>query len=145
MGLVTPSGLLPITFITDQCNDECCFVLSWPVQVIPMIQKTGSPLLQCLEKLNDDVWEQVLLPKLQEQGSPAAVALSCSQLRRLCQHSIDTLSFRNLTSSSTSAQQLACQATAAAAHFPNCRAVCICAHDETSYWQLPVVLPLLGR
>jgi hypothetical protein len=98
-----------------------------------------------LEKLNDDVWQQILLPKLQEQGSAGAVALSCTQLRRLCQHSIDTLNLTNMAISPTSTQQLACHTAAAATHFPNCRTVFLCAHEEASYWQLPVVLSLLSR
>jgi hypothetical protein len=110
-----------------------------------MAHQTGSPLLQCLEKLDDDVWAQVFLPKLQQQGSAGAVALSCTQLRRLCQHSIDTLNLVDMPSSSTSTQQLACHAAAAATNFPNCMTVYLSAHDETCYWQLPVVLPLLGR
>ena len=43
-----------------------------------------SALLRCLYQLNDDVLTAFLVPKLVEQGSAGAVALSCSQLRRLC-------------------------------------------------------------
>jgi hypothetical protein len=110
-----------------------------------MMHQTGSPLLQCLDQVNDDVWEQILLPKLLQQGSAPAVALSCTQLRRLCQHSIETLNLTNMTSSSTSAQQLARHAAAVATHFPKCRGVLLCARDDTCYWQLQAVLPLLGR
>lgn len=110
-----------------------------------MMHQTSSPLLQCLEQVNDDVWEQILLPKLRQQGSAGAVALSCTQLRRLCQHSIETLNLTNMTSSSTNAQQLACHAAAVATHFPKCRRVFLCARDDICCWQLQVVLPLLGR
>ena len=50
-----------------------------------------SALLRCLSQLNNDVLEAYLLPRLVEQGSSAAVALSCSQLRRLCQLSTQHL------------------------------------------------------
>jgi hypothetical protein len=50
-----------------------------------------SLLLRCISKLNDEVLSTYLLPKLVEQGSAAAVALTCSQLRKLCQVSTQHL------------------------------------------------------
>jgi hypothetical protein len=44
-----------------------------------------SALLRCLSQLNDDVLTAYLLPKVVEQESAGAVALTCSQLRRLCE------------------------------------------------------------
>jgi hypothetical protein len=55
-----------------------------------------SALLRCLSQLNDDVLEAYLLPKLIEQESVGAAALTCSQLRRLCQHSIQHLNMFKL-------------------------------------------------
>ncbi len=106
---------------------------------------TSSPLLHCLDQLDDGVWEQVMLPKLLDQGSAGAVTLTCTQLRRLCQHSMNVLNLEQLPNSSTSPEQLASQAAAVAAHFPNCRVVRLSAQDSTCYQQLPGVLPLLSR
>jgi hypothetical protein len=50
-----------------------------------------SPLMRCLAQLNDNVLTAYLLPKLVEQGCVGAVALTCSQLRRLCQLSTQHL------------------------------------------------------
>jgi hypothetical protein len=47
--------------------------------------------VRCLSQLNDDVLTAYLLPKLVEQGCKCAVALTCSQLRRLCQLSTQHL------------------------------------------------------
>lgn len=46
-----------------------------------------SLLLRCISMLNDEVLSTYLLPKLVEQGSAAAVPLSCTHLRKLCQNS----------------------------------------------------------
>jgi hypothetical protein len=82
-----------------------------------------SPFLRCLSQLNDDVLQAFLLPKLVQQGSAGAVALSCSQLRRLCQHNVQHLDLTkqlhdvdNLCHSPELARQLV---TA----FPNCTSV----------------------
>jgi hypothetical protein len=61
-----------------------------PVQAVlaggTVVNPAGqSPLLRCLSLLNDEVLTAYLLPKLVEQGCVGAVALTCSQLRRLCQ------------------------------------------------------------
>lgn len=106
---------------------------------------SDSPLLQCLSQLNDDVWAHVLLPKLVKQRSAGAVALSCTHLCRLCQHSIHTLKLGTLPDSSLSPEQLEQQAAAIATHFPNCRTLELHANRATSYWQLQAVMPVLGR
>lgn len=56
-------------------------------QAVPAAVCRQYPLLSCLSQLNDGVFSSYLLPKLKEQGSAGAVALTCSQLRRLCQSS----------------------------------------------------------
>lgn len=48
-------------------------------------------LLRFLAQLNDDVWAQLLLPKLVADGSAASVALTCSTVRQLCQYSTQQL------------------------------------------------------
>jgi hypothetical protein len=48
-------------------------------------------MLRCLSQLNDDVLTAHLLPKLVKQGLAGAVVLTCSQLRRLVQPSIQHL------------------------------------------------------
>lgn len=103
-----------------------------------------SPLLHCLEQVNDDVWE-VLLPKLVAQGSAAAVAQTCSQLRRLCQHSVRSLNMTTFPASSINTDVLMKHAAAVAEHFPNCSQLMLESGSRMSYWQLPVMLPLLGR
>ena len=49
------------------------------------------PLLHLVSQLDSDTWAEVLLPKLQQQGSVAAVAGTCSTLRDLCAASVQSL------------------------------------------------------
>jgi hypothetical protein len=59
--------------------------------VAPPAATEVSPLLCCLSQLNDDVFTSYLLPKLIEQGSAGAVALTCRHLCELCQDSVQHL------------------------------------------------------
>jgi hypothetical protein len=89
-----------------------------------------SPLLRCLPQLNDDVFASYLLPKLIEQGSVGAMALTCSQLRRLCQSSTQhlDLSAQPLQDSPCDNPALAQQLIAA---FPHCTSLKV-AWDSSS-------------
>jgi hypothetical protein len=76
-------------------------------------------LLQCISNLNVEVLTTYLLPKLVQQGSAAAVALTCTQLRSLCQFSIQHLDLSQQLQQDNPCHdpKLARQLVAA---FPNC-------------------------
>jgi hypothetical protein len=79
-----------------------------------------SHLLRCLSQLNDDVLAAYLLPKLVQQRSARAVALSCSHMRRLCQHNTQHLDLTKQLQDACNpchSPELARQLVAA---FPNC-------------------------
>jgi hypothetical protein len=52
-----------------------------------------SRFVHCMKKLNADIWADVLLPMLRKDKSAAAVAASCSTLRKLCQGAVRHLIF----------------------------------------------------
>jgi hypothetical protein len=92
---------------------KCLFV-----QVRAVAAGGQSPLLRCLSQLNDDVLTACLLPKLKEQGSTGAVALTCSQLRRLCQDSTHHLDLSQQPQDSPCSNPALAQQLIAA--FPQC-------------------------
>lgn len=106
-------------------------------------QQQRSPLLKCLEQLNDDVWRQILLPKLAENKSQADVALTCSSLRTLCQQVQERLSLAALNDSEP--PRVAEWLNASVGHFPAMKLVKLKAHQESSYLAIPAMLPALSR
>lgn len=92
-----PCSPARLATVTHQIELDALLLLVLAVSVqaataaAPAKAREGSPLLSCLSQLNDDVFTSYLLPKLIEQGSAGAVALTCSQARRLCQDSIQHL------------------------------------------------------
>jgi hypothetical protein len=106
----------------------------------------ASALLHCLSQLNSDVWAQVLLPKLVEQGSAAAVALTCSQLRDLCYNSRQEIKVRlSHMVASVGLSHLESCMQGVPAHFPNCTSVSLVLSGEQSYHAMPYTLPALAR
>ena len=103
-----------------------------------------SELLRCLSQLNDDVWSEVLLPKLLEQGSAANMALSCMQLRDMCHRNRQRL---NLGRLHTSSDPQAVQDWTAnlAEHFPACRHIQFVLKGTAGYQIMPFVLPAIAR
>ena len=98
----------------------CCSVQG--VQHAPVAAGSvqQSPFLSCLSQLNDDVLASFLLPRLMQQGSAGAAALSCSQLRRLCQPCVQHLDLTEELQDGDNpchSPELAMQLLAA---FPNC-------------------------
>lgn len=89
-----------------------------------------------LEQLGDSVWAEHLLPKLQR--SLASVALTCRQLRRLCQCNQRSL---KLTLGDLDVQALGLLPD----HFPGCSTVLCTAQDEPDVGQMVRVLPVLAR
>jgi hypothetical protein len=106
--------------------------------------KQPSALLHCLSQLNSDVWEQVVLPKLIEHGSAAAVALSCSQLRDLCYSSRQSLNLGRLLDR-TDPWCLRSLVQILSLHFPNCLEVSLELPSALSYQNMPYLLPALAR
>jgi hypothetical protein len=94
------------------------------LQGVPAIAEAGSVqqshLLRCLSQLNDDVLASYLLPKLVHQGSAAAVALSCSHMRRLCQHNTQHLDLTKQLEGGDSPCHSPERARQLVAAFPNC-------------------------
>lgn len=58
------------------------------LQVPSIMHASTPPFLRFLSHLDGPTWAYVLLSKLIDQGSAGAVALTCSQLRKLCQEEI---------------------------------------------------------
>jgi hypothetical protein len=99
----------------------------------PAAARGECPFLWCLSQLNDDVFASYMLPKLIEQGSAAAVALTCSKLRRLCQSSTQHLDLSAQTlagapqDSPCNNQALAKQLVAS---FPHCTSLKVAWHSS---------------
>jgi hypothetical protein len=89
-----------------------------------------SPFLRCITLLKDDVLTRYLLPKLVEQGSAAAVALTCSRLRRLCQHSTLHLNLAKELEGADSPWRRPVLAERLVEAFPNCTSLA-CALDSS--------------
>lgn len=102
-----------------------------------------SALIRCLQQLDDDVWAEVLLPKLVKDKSAAAVAASCSTLRKLCHGSVRKLNLIAVGCSSamTGRRQFA----ALHQHFPDCTTVKVALSGDSSYLIAPAILEGLSR
>jgi hypothetical protein len=94
--------------------------------------------------LNTDTWAQVLLPKLVEQGSAAAVALTCSQMRDLCYSSRQSINLGALLDSSEP-WNLRSLVQRLPLHFPNCSTVSVELNSVLCYQNMPFLLPALAR
>jgi len=110
-----------------------------------MLVPPGSPLLHCLQQLNDDVWAQVLLPKLIANKSAHAVALTCTQLRSLCQRSHQQLDLTGLASEGTDTVSVKAYTETLAQHFPSCNAVKLLLSHSHGYVVTPCILEALSR
>jgi hypothetical protein len=131
---------------SSQLDSACWPCLFLVVQDTPSAASSGpqpSALLHCLSQLNTDAWAQVLLPKLVDQGSAAAVALSCSQLRDLCYSSRQSLKLGALLDS-TDSWGLRSELQNLPANFPNCSSVSLELKSDTCYNSMPCVLPALA-
>jgi len=103
-----------------------------------------SPFLHCLQQLNDDAWTQVLLPKLIEQGSAADVALTCSQLRDLCNHNVETIDLKALAEEED-VRDFDRWLQPLPAHYPNCKSAELSLKGDSSYVGMLYILPALAR
>jgi len=103
-----------------------------------------SAFLQCLSKLNDDTFCQILLPKLKADASAGSLAATCSQLRRLCHNSIERLDMSPLINNhAPSAAEQWTQGLQE--HFPHCSSVVLCVQEMRGYHGVNYVLPALAR
>ena len=100
-----------------RCASVCLQVQPPPA---PGQNQQPPPLLRCLSQLNDDVLAACLLPKLEEQGSAAAVALTCTQLRALCQRSTQHLHLSEELADADNPCHSPDVARQLVAAFPNC-------------------------
>jgi hypothetical protein len=91
----------------------------------------ASPFLRCVTLLNDDVLTSYLLPKLVEQGSAGAVTLTCSQLRKLCQRSVQHLNLTKQLQGADNPCRTPVLADRLGSTFPNCSSL-ECAWDSSS-------------
>jgi len=112
--------------------------------VLEMSRSEHSPLLHCLQQLNDDAWTEVLLPKLIEQGSAAGVALTCSQLRDLCNHNVETIDLKSLAAEED-VRDLESWLQPLPAHYPNCKSAELSLQRDISYVGMSYILPALAR
>ena len=72
------------------------------------------------------------MPKLLDQGSAPDVALTCTQLRSLCYHSVQHLDFYRRERDACEGEDPACSyadGKKLEAHFPNCRSIRVCWAD----------------
>ena len=104
-----------------------------------------SALLCCLSQLNDDVLTAYLLPMLVEQGSAGAVALTCSQLRRLCQLSTQHLDLSKQLQDADNPCHDAKLARQLVAAFPNCTSLAFAWATDSLLNVYRSVTPLLAR
>lgn len=123
--------------ISTVCRCRCLNVQEGP---------QPSAFLRCLAQLNVDTWAEVLLPKLRDQGSATAVALTCSTLRDLCYSSVHRLDLIDLV------QQGSCDFSTIEEcmrtvphHFSNCKVVALTLDIETMYHIVPYLLPALAK
>jgi hypothetical protein len=103
----------------------------------------SSHLLTALAQCNDAVWQQHLLPRLWEDASISSVALSCKQLRALCQSNVYRLHLDTHSTLQLPEQQQ--HGAELAARFPNCQEVSYTADDEECLGHLVELLPGLAR
>jgi hypothetical protein len=104
---------------------------------------SDNPLLRCLAQLNDDVWEQILLPKLLADGSGPAAALTCGRLRQLCQRSRQQLKLVSLDSADTASVRR--WTVHLSQRFPACSSVVMKLCDVESFPTAPVIVDVLSR
>jgi hypothetical protein len=108
----------------------------------------SSYLLTALAHCNDAIWEQHLLPRLRTDGSMSSVALSCKQLRALCQRNVHGLYLDmhdTLQLPEQQQQQQQQQCAELAARFPNVERISYKAYDEECLGHLAELLPTLAR
>jgi hypothetical protein len=111
--------------------------------VANMSHTSDSPLLRCLAQLNDDVWEDILLPKLLADGSAPAAALTCSRLRQLCQRSRQQLKLTSLDSADTATVRRWTEQLPQ--RFPACSSVVMRLCEIESFPAAPVIVDVLSR
>lgn len=97
-------------------------------------------------QLSDGLWAQVLLPKLVRQGSAAAVALTCSQMRDLRYSSRQRVNLGGLLErTAVEPIYLKSWVQVLPAHFPNCSEVFLELGSNESFHGIPFLLPALAR
>jgi hypothetical protein len=97
-------------------------------------------------QLSDGPWAQLLLPKLIRQGSAAAVALTCSQMRDLCYSSRQSVNLgRLLERTAYEPSNLMSWVQSLPAHFPNCSTVSFEIGQTNGFHGIPYILPALAR
>jgi hypothetical protein len=120
-----------------------CF---YDFQDAPQPDSRPAPFLHSMLRLRDGPWAQALLPKLVEQGSAAAVALTCSQMRDLCCSSRRSLKLGGLLErTAVEPGKLKSWVQDLPKHFPNCSAVSLELGSNMSFHGIPYVLPALAR
>ena len=98
-----------------------------------------------LDQLHDDIWAQVLLPKLVAERSAASVALSCRQLAALCHRLTQHLDLTSLAKSKDG-NRVAAHTDALPQHFPGCCSVSLGLQDDSSSRVVTAcVVPALAR
>jgi hypothetical protein len=104
----------------------------------------SSYLLAALAHCNDAIWEQHLLPRLRTDGSLSSVALSCKQLRALCQSYVHGL-YLDMHDTLQLPEQQQQQCAELAARFPNVERISYKAYEEDCLGHLAELLPTLAR
>jgi hypothetical protein len=119
---------------------DCIQDMSQPGSLGPQ----PSALLDCLSQLNEDVWAQVLLPKLREQGSAVAVALTCSRLRDLCYASHTCIELGELLDT-MEPNEVQARLHRLPTLCRNLQVVALHMETEDRYHDMPSILPALAR
>jgi len=103
-----------------------------------------SAFLRLLAHLDADTVTEVLLARLLPQGSAPQLALTCRQLRSLCQRGCLALDFSNMPSTVSSSTILQ-HTEGLHTRFPSCETVKLSVADRDSCGVAACLLPSLAQ
>lgn len=109
-----------------------------------MAATNQSLLLQCLSKLDDDAWVEVLLPFLMANGSATVLTQTCTQLRDKVFRAVWGVALANLDlipATSSAADWVA----PLPKHFVNCKSMALPIRQEQDFSKFQHTLPAISR
>ena len=105
-----------------------------------------SALLDCLERLDEAAWAEVLLDKLLAAGTAGNLAATCTRLRQLVQSCVGKLNLSQLLNDRDGPPEVAAaQAAGLPGHFTAVRSVVLHFTSDNSYVVAQALIPALAR